>query len=128
MKPEAFAALWIDAYSVATDTGDTRQMRAMSSPQCKTCQALAEQAEDVYGAGGSITANGVTNEVTDYRRSEEYSDNHLLLQLRVKSAAGVTLPKRGAKKIPFEAVDTWWDFELKVVNGKWRVQEAGFTP
>ncbi len=53
---KAFARHFFDAVNYAAATGDTAELRTLGTADCVSCDAIASNIEDIYGAGGSITA------------------------------------------------------------------------
>jgi hypothetical protein len=49
-----FARFWFATLNAAARTGDTAELRAISAPDCQTCDAFAKSIEDLYGPGGRI--------------------------------------------------------------------------
>ena len=55
---KAFARHYFEAVNYAAATGDTRELRALGTRECTSCDAIAGNIEKVYGAGGAIRSGG----------------------------------------------------------------------
>ncbi len=54
-----FASYFIDTVNHALHTGDTTALRSASQPHCKTCNAIARNAERIYESGGHVESAGL---------------------------------------------------------------------
>jgi hypothetical protein len=69
----AFAGNFIETLNYAGSTGDTKPLRALYSPLCTRCEAIADSIDDTYANGGGISGGswhpksfkfyGIKNEV-----------------------------------------------------------------
>ena len=55
---KAFAKHYFDVINYATVTGDTAPLLALSDPSCESCQAIAQNIDRAYSAGGRIRSQG----------------------------------------------------------------------
>jgi hypothetical protein len=53
---EAFARRWVRIFYQAQSSGDTTAFRALG-PECEQCNDFADQIDEVYDAGGTITSD-----------------------------------------------------------------------
>jgi hypothetical protein len=51
---------WLDAWTVAMQTGDTTTVNGLSLPECSSCQRLIAQVADLYRNGGHLDTEGWT--------------------------------------------------------------------
>lgn len=54
----AFAKHWIDVFNEAQGSGETNALRALSEPNCGSCDNFATYLEDVYAEGGRFVSDG----------------------------------------------------------------------
>jgi uncharacterized protein DUF6318 len=55
---EAFARHYVDLINYAMHSGDTAAIRAMSTKQCQTCEAIAGAIDRVYEKSGHLEGAG----------------------------------------------------------------------
>lgn len=53
-----FVRYYFTALSYATSSGDTKLLRTLGSPGCKSCSAVASRIESIYDAGGRVEGEG----------------------------------------------------------------------
>lgn len=54
----AFARYWYDVLNKATATGDTKLLRQLSSPDCRSCSRLITSIDAIYAGGGHVRGGG----------------------------------------------------------------------
>lgn len=55
---KAFVRHYFDQINYAALTGDTAPLRALSTVDCESCDAIASNVERIYNGGGHIRSNG----------------------------------------------------------------------
>ena len=55
---KAFVRHYFDSVNYAAATGDTDGLRALGASRCVSCDAIAENIEEVYSEGGVIRSGG----------------------------------------------------------------------
>jgi len=56
----AFAKHWVDVFNEAQQSGETTDLRSISTDACGSCNGFATQLEDLYGDGGHLESAGWT--------------------------------------------------------------------
>jgi len=54
----AFARMWLRVFNNAQQTGDTAEVRAISSARCRSCEGYFGQIEKLYADGGRLESDG----------------------------------------------------------------------
>jgi len=49
---------WLEAWTVAMNTGDTSAVKELSTEACESCQRLIAKVDEVYGKGGHYKTKG----------------------------------------------------------------------
>lgn len=55
---KAFVRHYFDVLNTAMTSGDTKTLKALSGPDCASCDTIAGNIEETYEAGGSIESRG----------------------------------------------------------------------
>jgi hypothetical protein len=51
---EKFAGYWVDQINVATESGDTKELKSLGLESCDVCTDFPEQLDEIYDAGGRV--------------------------------------------------------------------------
>ena len=60
ITPREAVDVWLAAWTVAMNTGETQSVRDLSTPDCDSCARLIAKVEEVYEKGGRYETNGWT--------------------------------------------------------------------
>lgn len=55
---KAFVEYWVETLNYATDTGDTRLLKALATKNCDACTAFAATLDEIYAKGGHVESKG----------------------------------------------------------------------
>ncbi|MDT0201325.1 DUF6318 family protein [Nocardioides sp. AE5] len=124
VEPEEFVRAWVEAFAAGALSGDTTEMRALSSGECFTCNSFASSIEDVYAAGGRIEADGAYAVLTSTEERESENSTTAEVVANIHLGPGQSWESAGADPVDFES-DNEWSFFLIMEEGSWRVRDIG---
>lgn len=55
---ENFANYWVKTLNAATDSGNTKQLKALAADTCDDCANFAQTLDQIYGKGGHVESDG----------------------------------------------------------------------
>lgn len=80
----AFVEHWLREFNYAENTGETAELRDVSSADCESCQNFIDEIERVYSAGGKMRSDGW--KVVVAGRPESMNRDLLAVPLEVKQS------------------------------------------
>lgn len=122
--PEDTVRAWVEAQNDAMRNGDTRDVRSLSTGDCKSCDGLIRPVEQVFAAGGRFETAGWT---VDHLKETMSIDGRSTVKAAVTISAGKTYQTADADPVAYEAQGSILEFRLARVDGQWRVSFVGFT-
>lgn len=99
MGPEETVRAWVDAQNVALRTGDTADLRSLSSGHCRGCDDFIKPIEQVYRNGGHYETAGW---VVEAAKAHGDTDVPVEVDVGVTIAGGKTVLKAGERPISYE--------------------------
>lgn len=128
ISAEAVARIWVKAYSKALGSEDVSRLRRLSMKSCDNCASFIESIESLAAAGGRLRFKNRTpyipRELT-YVNSD--SAPLITIHMRVDASGGERVSEPGDSPTSFKAENYEWFFDLKPIQGRWRVKKMGFV-
>ncbi|MDT0203001.1 hypothetical protein [Nocardioides sp. AE5] len=124
VTPEEVARAWFDAYNDALLSGDTTRMRAMFIEGCGTCEALADQVERFYGAGGGMRFAETPYTPSNFEVMNADAES-TTLSFDLAIAAGESASSSDAEVVTFDAEQERWAIAIRERSGRLLLEQIG---
>jgi hypothetical protein len=92
----AFAKHWVDVFNDAQQSGQTADLRGISTEECGSCEGFAGQLEDLYDAGGHLESDGWR--VLQSVPTKGTPSDEAIVSLRISRSAQVVHGASGKEK------------------------------
>lgn len=114
----AFVEHWIDVFNASMSSGNTEELRAISSGDCDSCNNFARLTDSIYAAGGSVRGGAWTVTSTS---EPQASDGTTLLSIDITQDPQtiVEAARKKAKRYPGGKVD--YLASIQWSNDGWRM-------
>ena len=116
---KAFARHYFAQINFAARTGDTAQLQALATNSCESCNAIANNIDTVYSAGGSITTDGW--KLKSISSVPLQSKRKPIFDLAVFVSPETVVPKAGSKAQEFNGGKRPMTMYLAMTGSSWRV-------
>jgi hypothetical protein len=118
-----FVAFWVKLANYASQTGDTEQLRSVSSPSCAACNDYIHLYEETYAAGGYIKGGMDNLSAVEVERG---SDEHFV-RARVASSPGTFKSSKTAEPRTTPSEDLWIVYAAKYDSPGWVLTQIGLS-
>lgn len=116
---KAFVRHFFDTVNHAVNTGQTEHLRQLGSTECESCEAIAGNIEETYGAGGSIQSKGWKLQSVSLVPGQPKASP--ILDLGVLMSGERVIEQAGAEPKTFDGGKQPMTMYLVRVAGAWRV-------
>jgi hypothetical protein len=124
LSPEETVRAWVEARNITVEDGNTDDVYALSTGNCKTCRDSVEPVARVYRHGGHYETEGWR--VEDAERRPDFARSRAVA-VAVEFAAGRTFRTADSKPISYAAERQLFLFELQREQGVWKVAKILFV-
>lgn len=116
----AFASFYVSVISEAIQTGDSHLVRALGSPECVSCTAVAENVDRIYGAGGRAETRGWEVREATYAGKAKLAD--VAISLEIWQYPATTFTSASAEPEHTKGERRYLFAYLSRHQGAWRVE------
>lgn len=118
---EQFIDYWVRTLNKATQTGEIKQLVALSAPTCRMCGTYAMGIDEIYDAGGHVESQGW--DVQSITHEAGGDDSRRVLVATVDVAPQKVYESKGAKPEKFEGGERMYRFVLSRSGSNWVVED-----
>ncbi|KRF17868.1 hypothetical protein ASG90_05925 [Nocardioides sp. Soil797] len=123
ISAEKVARIWVQELSSASEAGDTRRLRHISTPECTECVGYAEDIDEDFADGVVVKFRCDAYRPGELIHANGESARHVEIALRVKACGGTRHEASDPKPLLFHAQQFKWYFVLALKKRRWRIVE-----
>lgn len=118
---QRFVGYWVDTLNAATTSGDTVQLKKLSTDACTLCTDFIQRLDKIYAAGGHVETDGFSVESTTMEGG--FTADHAGMITTLDSAPQTVVEKKGAEKAEHAGGPLRFRFVLDREDGHWVVTD-----
>lgn len=118
---QKFVGYWVDTLNEATTSGDTEQLKKLSTDACTLCTDFGQRLDRIYAAGGHVETDGFSVESTTMEGG--FTPDHAGMITTLDSAPQTVVEKEGAERTEHAGGTLRFRFVLDRERGHWVVTD-----
>jgi hypothetical protein len=118
---QKFVGYWVDTLNEATTSGDTAQLRKLSTDACKLCTDFIQRLDTIYADGGHVETEGFSLKSTTMEGG--FTADHAGMIAVLDSAPQTVVEEKDAQESEHAGGPLRFRFVLDRANDHWVVTD-----